>query len=39
MPDKTFRVAVVDDDRAIRKLVNLYLTRAGYEVIEFATGK
>jgi diguanylate cyclase (GGDEF)-like protein len=39
MPDKTFRVAIVDDDRAIRKLVNLYLTRAGYEVVEFATGK
>ena len=39
MPDKTFRVAVVDDDRAIRKLVNLYLTRAGYEVVEFPTGK
>jgi two-component system, cell cycle response regulator len=39
MPDKTFRVAVVDDDRAIRKLVHLYLARAGYEVVEFATGK
>ncbi len=39
MPDKTFRVAVVDDDRAIRKLVSLYLTRAGYDVVEFGTGK
>src|SRR5436189_1835526 len=39
MPDKTFRVAVVDDDRAIRKLVHLYLTRAGYDVTEYATGK
>ena len=39
MPDKTFRVAVVDDDRAIRKLVHLYLTRAGYDVTDYATGK
>jgi diguanylate cyclase (GGDEF)-like protein len=39
MPDKTFRVAVVDDDRAIRKLVHLYLTRAGYDVKDYATGK
>src|SRR5437764_4212824 len=39
MSDKTFRVAIVDDDRAIRRLVNLYLTRAGYHVVEFATGK
>jgi diguanylate cyclase (GGDEF)-like protein len=39
MPEKPFRVAVVDDDKAIRKLVHLYLTRAGYDVVEFATGK
>ena len=39
MPDRTFRVAVVDDDRAIRKLVKLYLTRAGYEVTEYAAGR
>src|SRR6266498_3586982 len=39
MPDKTFRVAVVDDDKAIRKLVKLYLARAGYEVTEYSTGK
>jgi diguanylate cyclase (GGDEF)-like protein len=39
MSEKTFRVAIVDDDRAIRRLVRLYLTRAGYEVVEFATGK
>ena len=39
MPDKTFQVAIVDDDQTIRKLVHLYLTRAGYEVVEFATGK
>ena len=39
MPEKTFRVAIVDDDAAIRRLVHLYLSRAGYEVTEFATGK
>jgi diguanylate cyclase (GGDEF)-like protein len=39
MPEKPFRVIIVDDDTAIRRLVHLYLTRAGYEVVEFATGK
>lgn len=39
MSEQTFRVAIVDDDRAIRRLVHLFLTRAGYEVVEFATGK
>jgi two-component system, cell cycle response regulator len=34
-----FRVAVVDDDNAIRRLVKLYLTRSGYEVLEFAAGE
>jgi two-component system cell cycle response regulator len=34
-----FRVAVVDDDSAIRRLVKLFLTRAGYEVVESATGE
>ena len=29
-----FRVAVVDDDSAIRRLVRLFLKRAGYEVVE-----
>src|SRR5262249_35358590 len=39
MPEKPFRVVVVDDDKSIRKLVSLYLTRAGYEVIEYSNGK
>jgi two-component system cell cycle response regulator len=33
-----FIVAVVDDDAAIRRLVSLFLRRAGYEVIEVTTG-
>jgi diguanylate cyclase (GGDEF)-like protein len=33
-----FRVVIVDDDAAIRRLVKLYLTRSGYETFEFATG-
>lgn len=28
----------MDDDAAIRRLVRLYLTRAGYDVVEFSTG-
>jgi two-component system, cell cycle response regulator len=39
MPDKPFRVAIVDDDAAIRRLVHLYLTRAGYDVVEFTAGE
>ena len=38
MPGTPFRIAIVDDDTAIRRLVRLYLTRAGYDVIEFPTG-
>ncbi len=34
-----FVVAVVDDDAAIRRLVSLFLRRAGYDVIEVATGE
>jgi len=34
-----FRVVVVDDDAAIRRLVSLFLKRSGYEVREFATGE
>src|SRR5258708_2784570 len=34
-----FRVAVVDDDHAIRRLVKLYLTRSGYQALEFACGE
>jgi len=33
-----FTVAVVDDDAAIRRLVRLYLKRAGYETFECTTG-
>ncbi len=33
-----FKVAIVDDDAAIRRLVKLVLTRAGYETIECTTG-
>jgi diguanylate cyclase (GGDEF)-like protein len=35
---KSFHVVVVDDDAAIRRLVRLFLTRSGYEVVEFTTG-
>jgi two-component system, cell cycle response regulator len=38
MSGKPFRVAIVDDDTAIRRLINLYLKRAGYDVVHFATG-
>ena len=34
-----FRIAIVDDDAAIRRLVRLLLTRSGYDVVEFATGE
>ena len=34
-----FTIAVVDDDAAIRRLVRLYLKRAGYEVLECTTGE
>jgi two-component system cell cycle response regulator len=33
------RVAIVDDDSAIRRLVRLYLKRSGYDVVECATGE
>jgi len=32
-----FRIGIVDDDPAIRRLVRLFLTRSGYDVVEFAT--
>ena len=35
----SFRIAVVDDDPAIRRLVRLFLKRSGYETVEFATGE
>ena len=34
-----FRVAIVDDDPAIRRLVRLLLRRSGYESVEFVTGE
>ena len=33
-----FIIAVVDDDAAIRRLVRLFLTRAGYQHFECTTG-
>lgn len=39
MPDTPrFTVAVVDDDAAIRRLVRLFLKRAGFETMECTTG-
>ena len=32
-------IAIVDDDRAIRNLLRLYLKRSGYSVLEFTTGE
>jgi two-component system, cell cycle response regulator len=37
--DQTFTVAVVDDDNAIRRLLRLFLTRAGYSTFECMTGE
>ena len=34
-----FRVAIVDDDPAIRRLVRLLLSRSGYQSVEFVTGE
>jgi two-component system, cell cycle response regulator len=34
-----FTIAVVDDDAAIRRLVRLYLKRAGYDTLECTTGE
>ena len=38
MHEGNFRVAIVDDDPAIRRLVRLLLKRSGYDTVEFATG-
>jgi two-component system cell cycle response regulator len=35
---QSFKIAVVDDDPAIRRLVRLFLKRSGYDIVEFATG-
>ena len=34
-----FTIAIVDDDAAIRRLVRLFLKRAGYDTIECTTGQ
>ena len=34
----SFTIAIVDDDAAIRRLVRLYLNRAGFDTIECTTG-
>src|SRR5687767_11059649 len=34
----SFTIAIVDDDAAIRRLVRLFLDRAGYETLEYTTG-
>jgi diguanylate cyclase (GGDEF)-like protein len=34
-----FKIAIVDDDAAIRRLVRLFLHRAGFETIELTTGE
>ncbi len=39
MAEQTFIVAVVDDDAAIRRLVRLFLSRAGYGSFECETGE
>jgi two-component system, cell cycle response regulator len=36
--ESQFKVAIVDDDAAIRRLVKLFLRRSGYETVEYATG-
>jgi len=33
-----FKIAIVDDDDAIRRLVRLFLKRAGYSIVECTTG-
>jgi len=37
--ERSFNIAVVDDDNAIRRLVRLFLTRAGYQSFECTTGE
>ena len=39
MPSTPFTIAIVDDDAAIRRLVRLYLIRAGFDTIECTTGE
>jgi diguanylate cyclase (GGDEF)-like protein len=34
-----FTVAIVDDDAAIRRLLRLFLRRAGFETLEYTTGE
>ena len=37
--ERKLNVAVVDDDAAIRRLMRLFLSRAGYASVEFTTGE
>src|SRR6267378_3231766 len=39
MAPTPFTVAIVDDDAALRRLLRLYLTRDGYEILELTTGE
>src|SRR5437899_10802511 len=39
MPEpRKFTVAIVDDDPAIRRLLKLLMTRAGFDTMEYGTG-
>lgn len=39
MADGSFTIAIVDDDPAIRRLVRLFLKRAGYDILECTTAE
>jgi two-component system cell cycle response regulator len=35
----SFRIAIIDDDAAIRRLVQLFLRRAGFDTVEYGSGE